>query len=704
MCSTSKAIALLILAGLAAYCNSFTKAFVLDDTHWINNNSSLSDAPAYLRLMIGRPLIGLSILLNHRLGGFNVVGYHAVNLAIHLLAGLTVFGIVRRTLLLKRWQGRFARSASWLALTIALWWLVHPLTTQAVTYIIQRCESMMGLFYLLALYCVLRGYEARTPAGGRWWYAGAVAAGVCSAGAKEVSATIPLVVLLFDWMFLAGSFRQLVRQRWGLYLGFGLVWATNAACLTLGPKSDDMNAGFGLSSITPWQYLLTQSEVILYYLRLCFYPWPQCVIYRGWPLAQSLRDVLLPGSVVVALLLLTAWAVARRWWPGFLGAWFLLILAPTSSIMPIADVAFEHRMYLPLIGVIALVVLTVHALGARLLDRASVPQAGRAALAAAGVSLVALTLGTLTFCRNEDYQSDLALWRDTVKHYPSSFARQSLGSALLAEGAVDEALPYLEQAYEEEPNGLVLFFLGEASRQKGDLDRAVHWFSLALESMPGHAPSENNLGLTLYQQGKLEEAKAHLQMAIQQAPREALFHANLALVHDALGTADAAEAEYRIALRLDPASPERNNRRARELVLGDSRAVAVSRREALMLATKACRATGARDPELLDTLAMAYAANGRFDEAIATAQKGIARAQEAGSTEWLSVLQERVQLYRAVAAISEASAVASLSELGYAGNPLAVAAISEASAVAFQWFRRAAAARLLNGQVPHQLR
>jgi tetratricopeptide (TPR) repeat protein len=643
---TNKAIALLILAGLAAYCNSFTKAFVLDDMIWINHNPSLPDAAAYIRLMIGRPLIGLSILLNYRLGGFQVGGYHAFNLAIHLLAGLTLFGIVRRALLLERWQGRFSRSAPWLALTIALWWLVHPLNTQAVTYIIQRCESLMGLFYLLALYAVLRGFEARTGARRRWWYAGAVAAGVCSALAKEVSATIPLVVLLFDWMFLAGSFRQLVRQRWGLYLGLGLIWATNAACLALGPKTADLKASFGYRDITPMQYLMTQSQVILYYLRLCFYPWPQCVIYRGWPLANSLRDVLLPGSVVVALLLLTGWAVARRWWPGFLGAWFFLILAPTSSIMPIIDVAFEHRMYLPLIGVIALVVLGGHALGRRLLDRAALPNERRPALATVVVTLVALTLGTLTFCRNEDYQSEVTLWRHALKHYPSKFALRSLGNALIALDAVDEARALLNEADAQEPEGLTLFFLGQVDRKQGNLDGAVRSFSAVLQTLPNHAPSANNLGLALYYQGRLQEARDYLKQATRLTPREPLYHHNLAIVLDELGEPAEAEAEYQIALRLDPDFPQLFNRAARELLLGDSGVRAITQKEALMVATKACRATGERDPELLDTLAMAYAANGRFDDAIATAKKGLAQAQATNSPLWTSVLQQRLRLYQ----------------------------------------------------------
>src|SRR4051812_34440676 len=164
-----KAIPLLILAGLCAYCNSFTKSFVLDDARWITDDYNPADAAKYLSLdndlTRTRPVVSLSLVANawvqNSLGGekekgHHEMGYHAFNLVIQLLAGLALFGVVRRTLLLESWPEHVRAAAPWLAFAVALLWMNHPMQTQCVTYIIQRCESMMGMFFLAALYCAIR--------------------------------------------------------------------------------------------------------------------------------------------------------------------------------------------------------------------------------------------------------------------------------------------------------------------------------------------------------------------------------------------------------------------------------------------------------------------------------------------------------------------------------------------------------------------
>ena len=151
-----------------------------------------------------RPVVMLTLSANYSLGGLNTWGYHAFNLGVHLLAALTLFGIVRRTLQSPRLRERFGQAATPLALGVALIWLVHPLQTQAVTYIIQRCESLMGLFFLLTLYCVIRGFQAARPA---WWHAAAALCCFLGMGCKQVMAGAPLLVLLYDVVFLSGTVR-----------------------------------------------------------------------------------------------------------------------------------------------------------------------------------------------------------------------------------------------------------------------------------------------------------------------------------------------------------------------------------------------------------------------------------------------------------------------------------------------------------------
>ena len=187
-------------------------------------------------------------------------------------------------------------------------------------------------------------------------------------GAKEVIATAPIVVLLYDRAFLAGSFRETFRRRGALYVGLAASWAVFGAMLLLYKGSGA--AGFGISMVTPWQYALTQPGVILHYLRLSFWPQPLCLDY-SWPFATAFRQAAPEVIALAALLAATGWAAVRRPAAGFLGAWFFLILAPTSSVMPIKDACFEHRMYLSLAAVVAGAVIAGYALLRRLAGNSS---------------------------------------------------------------------------------------------------------------------------------------------------------------------------------------------------------------------------------------------------------------------------------------------------------------------------------------------
>ena len=169
------ALALLLLVAVAAYHNSFTGPFIFDDAIWINENSNIRHLwpigavlfPPDATVVGGRPVVSLTLALNYALGGLNVWGYHAFNLVIHILAAWTLFGVLRRTLILPRLRERFGSAATPLALAAAILWMIHPLQTESVTYVIQRTEALMGLFYLLVLYGVIRG---ATWGGSRWWY------------------------------------------------------------------------------------------------------------------------------------------------------------------------------------------------------------------------------------------------------------------------------------------------------------------------------------------------------------------------------------------------------------------------------------------------------------------------------------------------------------------------------------------------------
>jgi len=543
---------LIIAVGVWAYHNSFQGPFIFDDVPSILDNPHIRHLwPIWDAMsrhtesaVSGRPVVCLTLTLNYAFDGLNVRGYHAFNLAVHLLAALVLFGVLRRTFEGEKLRDRFGASAVWLAAAIALIWEVHPLQTECVTYIVQRTESLMGLFLLLTLYCTLRGSQSSRP---RVWYLAAVVSCALGMGSKEVMVGAPLIVLLYDRVFLAASFRQLWQRRGGLYVGMAATWVMLGALVAGVSRS---RTGFGIEGLTSWDYLKTEAGVIVYYLRLCFWPRPLVIDYFDWPIALSLKDALVAGVVVIGLLGATVWAFRRQPWLGFLGAWFFVILGPTSSFLPSAnEAAAERRMYLPLAAVVTLTVVGAVALGKRLFSK----QQGVVLGCAAGGSLVVL-FTFLTIQRNQDYRSDLAIWRDTAEKRPSNArAHNNLGFALAEAGRLDDAIGQCEEALRLRPDyAEARVNLGVALEKLGRPEDAIRQYEEALRIEPDFAMANKNLAGALMRVGKTEGAIRSYKQLLQIAPDSAETHRDLGLALEQAGrTADAIE-QYQQAARLNP--------------------------------------------------------------------------------------------------------------------------------------------------------
>jgi Flp pilus assembly protein TadD len=556
---------LIIAVGVWAYHDSFQGPFIFDDVPSILDNPHIRhlwplreamSAPLD-RTVTGRPVVCLTLALNYALGGLNVWGYHAFNLTVHLLAALVLFGILRRTFEGAKLRDRFGTAAVWLAAAIALIWEVHPLQTESVTYIVQRTESLMGLFLLLTLYCTLRGSQSSRPSA---WYLAAVVSCALGMGSKEVMVGAPLIVLLYDRVFLAASFRQLWQRRIGLYVGLAATWVILGVLVARTIHHHSMT-GFGFQSLTPWAYLRTEAGVIVYYLRLCFWPRPLVIDYFDWPIASSLKDGLASGVVVVGLLGATVWAFRRQAWLGFLGAWFFLILGPTSSILPSAgEVAAERRMYLPLAAVVTMAAVGAFALGKGLWNK----QQGVVLGCVAGGSVVVL-FTFLTIQRNQDYKSALTIWRDTVEKRPNNpRAHNNLGNALLRTGTIGEAIAHYEQALRLKPDYAEAHnALGFALAQTGRIEDAIAHFEQALRIKPDDANAHSNLGTALGQTGRMPEAMEHLEQALRLKPGSADAHYNLGVALEQAGRVQEAIGHYKQAVRIKPDFTQAQNALAR---------------------------------------------------------------------------------------------------------------------------------------------
>jgi 4-amino-4-deoxy-L-arabinose transferase-like glycosyltransferase len=400
-----------VLTALAAYHNSLTAPFVFDDLsivetrelHQLWSLRPLTDTT--------RPLVQLSLAFNYAIGGLNVLGYHVLNLIIHVLAAMALFGIVARTLRTPRLGARWNKAASTVALAVSLIWTVHPLQTESVTYVAQRAESLMALFYLLTLYCVIRG----TASLHAWrWNAAAVAACALGMLSKPVMVTAPITVLLFDRTFLACSWGRAWRERRLLYAGLAATWIL-LVLLLAGHHESAATAGFAMRDLTALDYARSQPGVILHYLRLAF--WPRgLVLDYAWPVAHGVQAVALPALVLAGLGSLALWTFHRQREVGVLGAVFFLVLAPSSSVIPIKDLAFEHRMYLPLAALVVLAVVS----GRVLIERVALGMRAERWVAAGLTAAVVVTLTMLTVARNRDYRSVISIWTDVAAKRPEN--------------------------------------------------------------------------------------------------------------------------------------------------------------------------------------------------------------------------------------------------------------------------------------------
>ena len=526
------ALASLVLIGAAAYANSFDGKFMFDDTMWIGD-----PPPAFhpftwyfngLIFSSGRCLITLTAEINWALGHENLFGWHLFNVCVHLGCGLAVFGVARRTLLSAPLGGRFAGSATWLAWAIAAIFLVHPLNSEAVTFIWQRAHAVMALCQLVALYAIIRADSA--PGQGRWWWWG-LAVLMCDLAldTKAQMVAMPLLVLAYDRTFLNGSWTALVARNWPLYAGLAALWAVSVGRLygTMGGPGSDVGArgvmpddpGFGVV-MSRLEYARAQPEVVLRYLGLLFWPRQLCLDYV-WVI-PPLSSALVPWFAGLAALAAAA-AVALWRWPlwGFLGVWFFLNLGPSSSIIPRPDVMVEHRMYVPMIAWAALLVVG----GWLLAQRAC--RAPRVALQVAGGALAALlvALGWRTVLRNEDYRDQELMWRKVIAIAPHNpRAHLNLGTTLLSHDRYEDALVEFNAAAKYKGTyPMAHMNRGAALEKLKRNEEAVDAYREATRENQGYAEAWNNLGGVLIKLDRAQEAIAPLERAItlrenQQAP------------------------------------------------------------------------------------------------------------------------------------------------------------------------------------------
>jgi hypothetical protein len=345
------AIAVIILI---AYSNTFTSSFHFDDDAAISENAGIKRIT--IENIVGqfrtnRPIVNLSLMLNYALGGVNVVGWHIFNVSFHIANSCFVYLFFLWTFNLPSLRSAYGPRASRMALFGALLFAAHPIQTESVTYIISRTELLATFFYLASFLLFIRGSQANRFG----YYIGAFFTSLLAMASKEWAATLPAVLLVYDYFFIANGSLNTLQKRWKVYLLMFVPWLM-AAYVLRDTLFSGTSAGFGISGqkgLTPWTYLLTSFNVTWTYIRLLILPINQNLDY-DYAVSKTLFEFPTLLSFLGHLAIMSgAFCLYKK--KGMLlipfgVAWFYLTLSPTQSFVPILDVIFEHRVYLPSIG------------------------------------------------------------------------------------------------------------------------------------------------------------------------------------------------------------------------------------------------------------------------------------------------------------------------------------------------------------------
>jgi len=625
---------LLLLTFLATliYSNTFSVPFHFDDTPNIVENPQIEDLENFLDFSGSRYVGFLSFALNYHFGGLHVFGYHLVNLLIHIINGFLVYSLV--LLLFKTAQGQKTPAdynilptthdsqidaAPWIALAAALLFILHPIQTQAVTYIVQRFASLVTLFYLLTVVCYLKWRLASPAARSRsLWYGMALLFTVVAMKTKENSFTLPFMILLVEAVF----FRSFTRKRWVMLLPFLLT-------LMIIPVSrgDALGEAEGFArdttAISRSDYLFTQFRVIVTYIRLLFLPIYQNLDY-DYPIYRSLLE---PTALLSFLFLLSLFGLslyllyhspltARNSQARLIAfgiVWFFLTLSIESSIIPIRDVIYEHRLYLPSVGVF--MALSVGAMmGREWLQSQRVPRAW----GMVGIGATVLLLSSATYQRNLVWQDEITLWQDVVAKAPQKArGHNNLGIAYKDKKMLEPALQEYETAITLKPDYAKAHNnLGVVYKGLGRLEAAIAAYQQAFALKPDYAEAYYNLGIAYRDLGRPEAAIEAYQQALALKPDLVEAHSNLGVAYRDLGRPEAAIEAYQQALALKPDLAEAHNNLG--IAYRD-----LSRPEAAIEAYQQALALKPDNAEAHNNLGTIYAEQGRWEAAIEAYQEAL---------------------------------------------------------------------------------
>jgi protein O-mannosyl-transferase len=590
---------LIIIIGSVIYANTLNVPFHFDDKDNIQNAAlrvESLDAEQFKKALSDgtlktRPISNLSFAFNYFIGQYRVQGYHLVNIGIHIFTGIFLYFLLLVTFNLAVIKRHYANGSA-IALMTSLLWVAHPVATQSVTYIVQRMNSMAAMFFVLAMLLYALG-RSRQISGERKNYSvpnwallvGSGLSGFLAIGSKEIAATLPLFIFLYEWYFFQDLNWGWLKKKLYWLVGSFLVMGGIAFIYTNGQIFNVIANSCSDRDFSTMERVFTQFRVVIYYISLIFYPNPDRLsLDYNFPISVSLLSpptTLLSLLVLVVLIGLAIVLARRERLLSFCILWFFGNLVIESSVICL-EIIFEHRTYLPSMFLILLFV-------------ASAYRYGRHAVPVTVVLLsVAVLLGYWTFERNKIWKTPLALWADSVSKHPGkarthgnlavayaekgdialaeeeykralilfqeadkldpkiAIAHGNLGNLYMRHGRKQEAEMHLREAIRIKPDYVrALLNFGVLKREQGVYEEAIDAFRKAWSVVPQNGTVNKNLGNALLRNGRSNDALPYLQKALSESPDDLEILLDLGECLASLGRIEEAIETYNSILKKD---------------------------------------------------------------------------------------------------------------------------------------------------------
>lgn len=491
--------------GALIYSNTFHAAFHYDDFSAFVANpvvhlNELSLEKIIDLFWLERPVSHLTFALNYYFGDLEVEGYHAVNITIHVITGITLYLFLYETLNIPSLKERYGQKAKWVALFSSLLWFSNPVQVQAITYVVQRMTSMAAMFYVLALLLYLRG---RVSSGTRRWvyWSATTLSFMLSFGSKAIAITLPGIIAIYEvYLFQNKNIKTLIKNKF-IYLMLPAIALLVGAVIYLSDISIAMLVGgFPLK-----ERIYTESRVILYYITLLIFPLPERMsLSYDFPLSRTLFlpfTTLISLAILVVCFIYSVLNIQKRPLPSFFLMWFLITVFAEAMIVGL-ELVFEHRLYLPSMAFFPLLTMAGFWIWEK---KKGIAEGLLVAIAVAVVSIYSIN----TYKRNSTWVDGYSIYADSARKYPNSLeARMNLGTYYLNEGMADKAIVQLEKAKELNPRKPdTRWYLGNSYYKKGDFNKAIEELERAVELGGKWLEVYGSLGDAYSLAGNLEKAE-----------------------------------------------------------------------------------------------------------------------------------------------------------------------------------------------------